>query len=41
MASLDDELFHEVKSRLIDAVEKPEWVPLSLTLVEYPQGKYF
>ncbi|XP_034191769.1 dolichyldiphosphatase 1 isoform X1 [Osmia lignaria lignaria] len=41
MASLDDELFHQVKSRLIDAVEKPEWVPLSLTLVEYPQGDVF
>ncbi|KAG7210792.1 hypothetical protein KM043_012283 [Ampulex compressa] len=38
MASFDDESFREIKSRLAQTVEKPEWVPLSLTLVEYPQG---
>ncbi|XP_076241469.1 dolichyldiphosphatase 1 [Calliopsis andreniformis] len=41
MASLDDESFDNVKSRLVDAVQKPEWIPLSLTLVEYPQGDLF
>ncbi|XP_076624054.1 dolichyldiphosphatase 1 isoform X2 [Colletes latitarsis] len=38
MASLEDESFSELKSHLVDAMQKPEWIPLSLTLVEYPQG---
>lgn len=41
MASLDDDSFYDIKSHSIDTIQKPEWVPLSLTLVEYPQGKYF
>ncbi|CAL7933406.1 unnamed protein product [Xylocopa violacea] len=41
MASLDDDSLHKVKSSFIDAVQKSEWVPLSLTLVEYPQGDFF
>ncbi|XP_053988345.1 dolichyldiphosphatase 1-like [Hylaeus anthracinus] len=41
MASLEDESFYGVKSHLVDAMQKPEWVPLSLTLVEYPQGDLF
>ena len=41
MASLDDDSFYEIKSRFADTVQKSEWIPLSLTLVEYPQGKYF
>ncbi|XP_026673322.1 dolichyldiphosphatase 1-like [Ceratina calcarata] len=40
MASLDDDSLHVIKSSLTDAVEKLEWVPLSLTFVEYPQGDY-
>lgn len=40
MASLDDDSFYEIKSRFVDTVQKSEWVPLSLTLVEYPQGEY-
>ncbi|XP_017788036.1 PREDICTED: dolichyldiphosphatase 1-like [Habropoda laboriosa] len=38
MASIDDDSFHEVNSHFVDAVQKSEWIPLSLTLVEYPQG---
>lgn len=38
MASLDDDSFREINSRFSHAVDKPEWIPLSLTLVEYPQG---
>ncbi|KAF7417709.1 hypothetical protein HZH68_000362 [Vespula germanica] len=34
MASLDDEL----KSHFVRATDELEWVPLSLTLIEYPQG---
>ncbi|KZC11839.1 PREDICTED: dolichyldiphosphatase 1-like [Dufourea novaeangliae] len=41
MASLEDETFREVKSRLVDTMQKTEWIPLSLTLVEYPQGDFF
>ncbi|KAK1129932.1 hypothetical protein K0M31_019628 [Melipona bicolor] len=41
MASLDDDSFYEIKSRFADTVQKSEWVPLSLTLVEYPQGDLF
>lgn len=41
MASLDDESFHDVKSRLVNAIQKSDWAPLSLTLVEYPQGDLF
>ncbi|KAK9300352.1 hypothetical protein QLX08_006897 [Tetragonisca angustula] len=41
MASLDDDSFYEIKSRFADTVQKSEWIPLSLTLVEYPQGDLF
>ncbi|XP_043801105.1 dolichyldiphosphatase 1-like [Apis laboriosa] len=41
MASLDDDSFYDIKSHSIDTIQKPEWVPLSLTLVEYPQGDLF
>lgn len=37
MASLDNEL----KSHFVHATDELEWVPLSLTLVEYPQGDTF
>ncbi|XP_076160152.1 dolichyldiphosphatase 1 [Ptiloglossa arizonensis] len=41
MASLDDESCIEMKQYLVDAMQKPEWTSLSLTLVEYPQGDLF
>lgn len=41
MASLDDDSLGEIKSHFVDAVQKSEWIPLSLTLVDYPQGDLF
>lgn len=41
MASLEDDSFYNIKSHSVDSIQKSEWIPLSLTLVEYPQGKYF
>ncbi|OAD54922.1 Dolichyldiphosphatase 1 [Eufriesea mexicana] len=41
MASLDNDSFYEIKSHFVDTVKKSEWVPLSLTFVEYPQGDLF
>ena len=38
MALLEEESYHDAKSRLVDVIQKPEWISLSLTLVEYPQG---
>ncbi|XP_043278850.1 dolichyldiphosphatase 1-like [Venturia canescens] len=38
MASLEDESFHDVNSHFVHQTEDLKWVPLSLTLVEYPQG---
>ncbi|XP_020278280.1 dolichyldiphosphatase 1-like [Pseudomyrmex gracilis] len=40
MASLNESL-NEIKSHFAHAADKPEWIPLSLTLVEYPQGDFF
>ncbi|KAI4498110.1 hypothetical protein M0802_006934 [Mischocyttarus mexicanus] len=37
MASLDDEL----KTHFVHATDELKWVPLSLTLVEYPEGDIF
>lgn len=39
MASPDEPL-DGIESRFVHAVDETEWVPLSLTLVEYPQGRY-
>ncbi|XP_076642137.1 dolichyldiphosphatase 1 [Halictus rubicundus] len=41
MATLDDESFREVHRRFEDTMQNTEWIPLSLTLVEYPQGDLF
>ncbi|XP_076763668.1 dolichyldiphosphatase 1 [Xylocopa sonorina] len=41
MALLDDDSLDKVKSSFIDAVQNSEWVPLSLTLVEYLTGDFF
>ncbi|XP_076293616.1 dolichyldiphosphatase 1 [Lasioglossum baleicum] len=41
MASLEDESFREVNRRFEDTMQKTEWIPLSLTLIEYPQGDLF
>lgn len=39
MASPDEPL-DRIESRFVRAADETEWVPLSLTLVEYPQGRY-
>jgi hypothetical protein len=39
MAAAEDESFMPAAKLAPD--ERLEWVPLSLTLVEYPQGNYF
>jgi len=39
MAAVEDESFIPAAKLAHD--ERLEWVPLSLTLVEYPQGNYF
>lgn len=39
MASSLDESLDEIKSRFAHATDQPKWIPLSLTLVEYPQGR--
>lgn len=39
MASFDESLDDQIKSRFAYAADKLEWIPLSLTLVEYPQGR--
>ncbi|KYQ49233.1 hypothetical protein ALC60_11711 [Trachymyrmex zeteki] len=39
MASPDKPL-DGIESRFARAVDETEWIPLSLTLVEYPQGEY-
>ncbi|CAL1683113.1 unnamed protein product [Lasius platythorax] len=41
MASFDESLDDQIKSRFAYAADKLEWIPLSLTLVEYPQGDLF
>nr|XP_033335866.1 dolichyldiphosphatase 1-like [Megalopta genalis] len=41
MATLDDDSFLELNTRFGDNMQKTEWIPLSLTLVEYPQGDLF
>lgn len=38
MAAVDDDGLHEADKQHVE--DKLEWVPLSLTLVEYPQGKH-
>lgn len=37
MAAVDDDGLHEADKQHVE--DKLEWVPLSLTLVEYPRGK--
>ncbi|XP_046734717.1 dolichyldiphosphatase 1-like [Diprion similis] len=37
-SSFDDESLRDIKSYSTHSVEQLEWVPLSLTLVEYPAG---
>ena len=39
MAAAEDESF--IPAAKLAPDERLEWVPLSLTLVEYPQGNYF
>lgn len=39
MAAVEEESF--IPSAKLAPDERLEWVPLSLTLVEYPQGNYF
>lgn len=39
MAAVEDESF--IPATKLAPDERLEWVPLSLTLVEYPQGNYF
>ncbi|KMQ97893.1 endophilin-b1 isoform x2 [Lasius niger] len=41
MASFDESLDDQIKTRFAYAADKLEWIPLSLTLVEYPQGDLF
>ncbi|XP_066593682.1 dolichyldiphosphatase 1-like [Prorops nasuta] len=41
MASLDYDPSIENKSHFMHSLDKTEWVPLTLTLVEYPQGDLF
>ncbi|XP_032690097.1 dolichyldiphosphatase 1-like isoform X2 [Odontomachus brunneus] len=41
MASSLNESLDMIKSHFAHAADKLEWVPLSLTLVEYPQGDLF
>ncbi|XP_015605852.1 dolichyldiphosphatase 1 [Cephus cinctus] len=38
MATVEDDSFQNLKSHSMHPAEKLEWVPLSLTLVEYPHG---
>ena len=38
MAAAEDEPF--IPAAKLGTEERLEWVPLSLTLVEYPQGKF-
>lgn len=38
MAAVDDDGLHEADKQHVE--DELEWVPLSLTLVEYPQGKH-
>ncbi|EFN77657.1 dolichyldiphosphatase 1 [Harpegnathos saltator] len=41
MASSLNESLEVIKLRFAHAADKPEWIPLSLILVEYPQGDLF
>ncbi|XP_024936154.1 uncharacterized protein LOC107263001 isoform X2 [Cephus cinctus] len=38
MATVEDDSFQNLKSHSMHPAEKLEWVPLSLTLVEYPHA---
>ncbi|XP_024936153.1 uncharacterized protein LOC107263001 isoform X1 [Cephus cinctus] len=40
MATVEDDSFQNLKSHSMHPAEKLEWVPLSLTLVEYPHVKF-
>lgn len=40
MMASPDEPLDGIESRFIRAADETEWIPLSLTLVEYPQGQY-